>query len=1421
MSHHHPRSLGDYNSLAHYNSLTDKHLAGYFSNARIRRHLLRSGLVSRSGRIISEKEYQLNAMRKDHQKYIRECLAQAIFHKVLDMERHHQVELKRKIENSARKERVQKIKEERLRKAAEELNRVLSPHPPSAPRNRARRRKLRERGEMGNFASCPRPSTAPGNMQQPLRLQPLYGNISAEFTPKATSTSRAKFLTLEKEHQFLSGGDKGVLRPTRSTEYSFGVSPYHLPIINNYVIPIPPPPKSEKNMSTMKAGTLRGRRFRPTTALDGLEQFIMRDTGKFYRPQVHSNAYLTMIYLGKPVHLSYELFDYREEIKIYQQHCGGENLCVFKGKLLEGETFHFTSRRHYGFPFSLTFYLNGLQVDRLSSCCEYKHRKGTRLGGKHGHFGFVNVERSAPCYRCIISMGLDKKPCPPKRKTTDEDEAKKEDSEKEDKDKLRESSSSREDKQELASRFSPAPEERKAFAEEAHVMEWETRKEKIRRGSDETETYQRSSAYDEDFEADEEKSDGKVNEEGQLDDQMNGMSKSPSDDEKDNLDHERKNKTSSQKALRASDSERDESDGYGESDFEGEDKQGKKFASSSSSIPYSNENISDSETKKQVEEEDNVDMRSEYESEMSKSQRAESQEMDVEEEEAMGEVDHKRTKRMSGISDEDKMEISRRDMSPTCEKLKVKRLVDMDMKEGMEEDITAHFRHSSPEEKLSSLVPSEDEEGECKSVKKKIAEAIEHDQLLSSEPEPSDSSTEDEEDGAAATRDKHEGGVFIAKKPKELKSKKAAEQLKRERRMVCKERESEEEELVEEECPEEETLEKEFLAKKAMARTAKQTIKDQTVGRESDVEEELESDLDDIEEEVTYEEGETSDRKVKAQRKVKKTEVMAAEHETFDGDVISGKSRLGRKVMKDPNLTKELRGIGKGTEGEEDTEEIELTRRKAMKGEGHKAKKMLKGTIEPGDALETESEEEVEKDMKEAESEGHTTLQVLKLKAEGVEASFMEHESLTASGVMGDEYMEKKKYLKLKLGDSASKEEEITTRHEKVGEEIDTEEITVAAAFIWTKDLEKASPEKGKTKNIFTAEDSAQRKQEPFTESTPEAIGLVTGEIEREREAKEMADSKEVAAKRKELKGETEADGTKRKGTEKEKVDTEGIEREAASKEEVEDEETKRLLKVKWEMRNEDSETEGEVMSVVTESEGEQVSKMTFMRWQNVVNMREDAEAKAKHIPEPSSQKVTVLGLNREMGMDNESCLESEVEESPKKTAAGQKSVYSEVQIEDETEEEVNEDEESSTEEQMAGEGIITLADVEQALLIGIQQLITEVSRINEDVENKEVEPQEEGLAEKISTQEAPEKEDFVSVVVAKEQLHAESDRADRSITGEPEEENPLAENNGSENKTRGQEESPAENVSVTKIIHWNVQQSEESQDQNPIGSSD
>lgn len=66
-----------------------------------------------------------------------------------------------------------------------------------------------------------------------------------------------------------------MLRPVHSMDFSVDVSPYRLPIINNYMIPIPQPPRSDKTIIPMKP-VGRGRRFRPTTSSNGLEQLLMR-----------------------------------------------------------------------------------------------------------------------------------------------------------------------------------------------------------------------------------------------------------------------------------------------------------------------------------------------------------------------------------------------------------------------------------------------------------------------------------------------------------------------------------------------------------------------------------------------------------------------------------------------------------------------------------------------------------------------------------------------------------------------------------------------------------------------------------------------------------------------------------------------------------------------------------------------------------------------------------------------------------------------------------------------------------------------------------------------------------------------------------------------------------------------------------------
>ncbi|CAH2311043.1 Hypothetical predicted protein [Pelobates cultripes] len=440
-----------------------------------------------------------------------------------------------------------------------------------------------EGSDSSESASSPRPNTAPGGMQRPYRLRPLQGYSSYGNVPKTSSGSRHKQSSDDTEQHFSKGVDRDIWKLINTMDHPGEISPYRLPIINNFVMPAPPPPQKRPKHGASYSS--RGRRFRPTTAPNEHE-VSSKDSKKFQKPSLHSNVKITMIYLGKNVHLSFEDDDYRDEVKIFQQHCGGENLCVFKGRLLEGESFSLISRRHRGFPFSLTFFINGMQVDRLSSCCEYKHRKGARLGGRNGHFGFTDIEGASPCYRCIIAMGLDKKPLPPPKKTTEEmsDSEEERDERKDDsavEDDVNEQKSHVDDEkmEQRSPRTSSPYDAEKEAADSKKDMEYEEEGEDTNNETRVcTDTYEADDEtkdeYDEDFEVEEEKSDEKHNEEGQAYDEVEEKSKSPSDDEKDDLEHEKESNKSSKLKVQTPDSQKDERDGYSESENEG-DKQGK------------------------------------------------------------------------------------------------------------------------------------------------------------------------------------------------------------------------------------------------------------------------------------------------------------------------------------------------------------------------------------------------------------------------------------------------------------------------------------------------------------------------------------------------------------------------------------------------------------------------------------------------------------------------------------------------------------------------------------------------------------------------------------------------------------------------------------------------------------------------------
>ena len=117
---------------------------------------------------------------------------------------------------------------------------------------------------------------------------------------------------------------------------------------------------------------------------------------------------VTMIYYGKGINIPYDtqVFDSKDEIAIYQQHCGGENLLVYSGLHEAGDKFSFKSKRHKEFPFSVSIYINGTYDCRISTCCEYRHSLNVRIGGKTGRFGITNVTGEHPCVKYASNLSL-------------------------------------------------------------------------------------------------------------------------------------------------------------------------------------------------------------------------------------------------------------------------------------------------------------------------------------------------------------------------------------------------------------------------------------------------------------------------------------------------------------------------------------------------------------------------------------------------------------------------------------------------------------------------------------------------------------------------------------------------------------------------------------------------------------------------------------------------------------------------------------------------------------------------------------------------------------------------------------------------------------------------------------------------------
>ncbi|CAF3632135.1 unnamed protein product [Rotaria sordida] len=331
----------DSSTLATYNSLADPHLQCYFSNERIRSHLRHAGLISRRGEIVPDSEYRLKLARRDHKKHVRQMLAENIVHRAIDMERARQAELKRQLDMASKAALVHSVKESRRR---------------------------------GGYSS--------GNMANSTDMGVLSIHSSwSQSRPKSANHHREIDIANE---EF---GDV----PRVSRVQSAHVSGDHR---KKYSSKSPIRHRHHQHLNRPKSSSVS--RSLP----------LKQRSHALTKPSDSSLSIppcrITMVYYGPHTKLEYDhsLFEPVDEIIVMQQHCGGENLIVYKDHLKPGDEFKFNSRRHSDYPFGLSLYVKGLIDSRISTCCEYKHRHGVRLGGERGHFAILSVEGSKPCIKC-------------------------------------------------------------------------------------------------------------------------------------------------------------------------------------------------------------------------------------------------------------------------------------------------------------------------------------------------------------------------------------------------------------------------------------------------------------------------------------------------------------------------------------------------------------------------------------------------------------------------------------------------------------------------------------------------------------------------------------------------------------------------------------------------------------------------------------------------------------------------------------------------------------------------------------------------------------------------------------------------------------------------------------------------------------
>lgn len=324
---------------------------------------------------------------------MKEALAQAIVHKSLDLQLKRESEIQNRLEEIAKLELVKKIRSERQQRST-----LLTPSSSSASGHHpAWKYFTLYRNKHENFPPS-RPRTA--YQRQPPRDSASVTSVETSSYNDSCSESTATTLRgsyLQTKNTKSAGVHQrkhpktGQKKPGSSfTRYEQEKIRYEQEKLkmSPYLYPVPGMEK-------------------PTSKLFDVQSAVR----KMHHPpesmsNKRTNCLVTLKYLGTGSNITWEEPSLGVEIVIQQQHCGGNTMCVYRNHHNTDDKFSFVSYRHLNFPYSLSIYLAGILYTRVSACCEYRHRKGTRIGGPQGLFSLVNVKGASPCARCQVNRQM-------------------------------------------------------------------------------------------------------------------------------------------------------------------------------------------------------------------------------------------------------------------------------------------------------------------------------------------------------------------------------------------------------------------------------------------------------------------------------------------------------------------------------------------------------------------------------------------------------------------------------------------------------------------------------------------------------------------------------------------------------------------------------------------------------------------------------------------------------------------------------------------------------------------------------------------------------------------------------------------------------------------------------------------------------